>query len=301
MGKRNESGASAVLFSGLPDVSYEKKRKTQTDESRMQRIMIRDQRLTMIAAGFIFCLGVLFFVQSEKSHTRMVPQTISAGREETAALEKRSSPTVPSGFSGLFKGLNLGTGSRQSSRNVRRIGTHAEKLLVGQRIRRVSPSGSRPIIDLSGFLDFQVSTLHDAASDIPRNALMMSDYDYEALLRIVEAEAGTEDLKGRLLVANVIMNRVKDKRFPDSVSEVIYSYDSGVAQFSPVDDGTLYEVIVSAGTREAVRNALEGKDVSQGALFFVQKDAADPENVLWFEGNLKFLFRHGVHDFYTYP
>ena len=35
----------------------------------------------------------------------------------------------------------------------------------------------------------------------------MSDYDYEILCQIVEAEAGTEDIVGRVLVANVIMNR----------------------------------------------------------------------------------------------
>ncbi len=42
----------------------------------------------------------------------------------------------------------------------------------------------------------------------------MSDEDYQNLLQIVEAEAGTEDIKGRIMVANVIMNRVKYSEFP---------------------------------------------------------------------------------------
>lgn len=41
-----------------------------------------------------------------------------------------------------------------------------------------------------------------------------SDQDYEVLTRIVEAEAGGCDTKGRILVANVVLNRVKARNFP---------------------------------------------------------------------------------------
>ena len=45
--------------------------------------------------------------------------------------------------------------------------------------------------------------------------------EYNVLLRIVEAEAGGEDIIGKMLVANVIMNRVNSSRFPDTVTEVV--------------------------------------------------------------------------------
>ena len=54
-------------------------------------------------------------------------------------------------------------------------------------------------------------------------------------------------------------------------------------------------------TREAVRQALEGVDYSEGALFFIQKSEAESQNVSWFEKDLKRLFKYGVHEFYTYP
>mgnify|MGYP000131546895 CR=1 FL=1 len=120
-------------------------------------------------------------------------------------------------------------------------------------------------------------------------------------LHIVEAEAGTEDVKGRILVANVIMNRIKNKEFPR------YSHRSGMAeyhgvpQFSPTYDGRINEVTVTDETREAVRQALEGVDYSEGALFFIQKSEAESQNVSWFEKDLKRLFKYGVHEFYTYP
>ena len=61
------------------------------------------------------------------------------------------------------------------------------------------------------------------------------------------------------------------------------------------------EVTVTDETREAVRQALEGVNYSEGALFFIQKSEAESQNVSWFEKDLKRLFKYGVHEFYTYP
>ena len=38
-----------------------------------------------------------------------------------------------------------------------------------------------------------------------------------------------------------------------------------------------------------MREALEGKDYSEGALFFIQKSEAESHNVTWFEKDLKKL------------
>ena len=156
-------------------------------------------------------------------------------------------------------------------------------------------------LNVSASMEAAVEDLDSKAVLLASSATMMSDTDYQNLLHIVEAEAGTEDVKGRVLIANVIMNRVKHPEFPDTVSEVIWEYDNGVAQFSPIADGRIGEVTVSDETREAVKQALEGVDYSEGALFFIQKSAAEKHNIDWFEKDLKWLFKHGVHEFYTYP
>lgn len=119
------------------------------------------------------------------------------------------------------------------------------------------------------------------------NPKIMSDTDYDNLLHIVEAEAGTEDIKGRVLIANVIMNRLSHEEFPDTITGVILDQRNGIPQFSPVYDGKFYEVTVTDETREAVKQALEGTDYSEGALFFVQRSAADKKNVSWFDKDLK--------------
>jgi hypothetical protein len=157
-----------------------------------------------------------------------------------------------------------------------------------------------PYFDVQSSMESCIVEYTGLARSLSQSSTLMSDYDYEVLCQIVEAEAGTEDLVGRILVANVIMNRIKDDEFPDSVADVVFQYVHGVPQFSPVEDGRIYEVSISQETREAIRQALQGVDYSKGALFFIQKDAAEDYSVHWFEQNLKFLLRHGVHEFYTY-
>lgn len=129
----------------------------------------------------------------------------------------------------------------------------------------------------------------------------LNESDKETLCRIVEAEAGSEDEEGKLLVANVVLNRVEDEHFPDTVKEVVFQEEQGVYQFSPVADGSYYRVNVSEETCQAVERALGGEDISQGALYFAARQYADNSTMGWFDTHLSFLFAHGGHEFYTSP
>lgn len=126
----------------------------------------------------------------------------------------------------------------------------------------------------------------------------ITNEDYENLLRIVEAEAGGEDRKGKILVANVILNRVMDEQFPDTITDVIFQQEEGVCQFSPIRDGRFYSVKVSDETVEAVNAALYGEDQSDGALYFMARAYADKEKAAWFDRNLTKLFTYGGHEFF---
>lgn len=117
--------------------------------------------------------------------------------------------------------------------------------------------------------------------------LPVSMEEYEMLCKIVTTEANTEDIEGQMLIANVVMNRVKSDIFPNSVEEVILS----PGQFDPVENGVFYKTEPTDEAKEAVIRALSGEDASQGALYF-QKSAA----TIW--GDYEFLFRHGNHSFY---
>lgn len=128
------------------------------------------------------------------------------------------------------------------------------------------------------------------------NVLESSDLD--VLLRIVESEAGSEDEDGRLLVANVILNRVNDDKFPSTVTDVVFQQENGVAQFSPVSNGKIYQVKVSQETCDAVERALKGEDISEGALYFAARKYADDTKMQWFDEHLVYLFEHGGHEFF---
>lgn len=151
-----------------------------------------------------------------------------------------------------------------------------------------------------GIADVAISGQRVVDYSVVEQTLMyeLTDDEMEVLLRIVEAEAGTEDEDGKLLVANVVLNRVESDRFPDNVTDVVFQQSGGVTQFSPVASGRYYTVKVSEETVSAVGRALMGEDISQGALFFASRKYAGSEKMRWFEEKLTFLFAHGGHEFY---
>ncbi len=119
------------------------------------------------------------------------------------------------------------------------------------------------------------------------------EQDYEVMLKIVQAEAGGCDSTGKILVANVIMNRVEDSSFPDDITSVVYER----SQFTPVSSGAIDRVQVTKETVECVDRALQGEDPSQGALYFMNRKASG-ENAQWFDRKLTFLFSHDGHEFF---
>lgn len=220
----------------------------------------------------------------------------SENKEKTFSSDADETDVLPTGIAGVVSGMNDTASPKKS---VTRIGTSCEQVMVGQRIKVIEDNMAE--FDVSSSMESSINELDARTAALAESARMMSDEDYDTLLHIVEAEAGTEDVKGRILVANVIMNRIKNKEFPDTVTEVVWQNTNGVPQFSPTYDGRINEVTVTDETREAVRQALEGVDYSEGALFFIQKSEAESQNVSWFEKDLKRLFKYGVHEFYTYP
>ena len=244
--------------------------------------------LTLCAVlAMVISLGTRTFAES------------AGGRVYAASDGGEGSPyeevAVPTGIAGVVSGV---TDTPLSGSTVTRIGSSCEQVIVGQRVQKVTNTAAD--LNVSSSMENKVNELDARSITLAENPTLMSDEDYDTLLRIVEAEAGSEDIKGRVLVANVIMNRVKSEDFPNTVTEVVWDNSDGVPQFSPTYDGRINEVAVSDETREAVKQALKGTDYSEGALFFIQKSAAEEHNVKWCEKDLKRLFKYGVHEFYTY-
>lgn len=216
-------------------------------------------------------------------------------RESTEEETEIPEEQIVYGLESVIQGVLL---SQDTETQINKIGTSFELVLVGQRAETR---------EIQAHLDFivpdteEIEEIRNRSIVYSESQLIMSDEDYANLLKIVEAEAGGEDLKGKILVANVIFNRIESPEFPSNVTDVVWERSGGSTQFSPVADGRIYTVTVSEETKEAVNRAIDGEDYSHGALYFMEERYADEENVKWFKDELKFLFRHGVHDFYTTP
>ena len=144
--------------------------------------------------------------------------------------------------------------------------------------------------------DESVDTVAEQAEENAEETaeITLSSDEYQVLLRIVQAEAGICDEEGKLLIANVILNRMESDEFPDTVRGVVYQKK----QFSPVMNGKINTCKVTEETIQAVDRALNGEDISEGALYFMNRGKSASRNVRWFDANLDFLFKHGDHEFF---
>lgn len=139
---------------------------------------------------------------------------------------------------------------------------------------------------------------HLQIQSMEREGIVLAEEEKMILYKIVEAEAGGEDRTGKILVANVVLNRLENEKFPNTIEGVVFQREGGVAQFSPVANGKYEKAVPKEETIEAVEAALRGEDYSEGALYFMARKYADAENVKWFDTGLDKVLEHGGHEFY---
>lgn len=101
-------------------------------------------------------------------------------------------------------------------------------------------------------------------SVLDQKAELYTEAEYNLLAKLVQVESGYEGYEGQLAVANVILNRVKSSKFPDSIKEVIYSGK----QFPPAHNGLLDRSKPNASVLKATKDALNGKNNVEDAVYF---------------------------------
>ena len=90
------------------------------------------------------------------------------------------------------------------------------------------------------------------------------------LAAIIQCEAGGEPYEGKIAVGNVVMNRVKSTRFPNTITGVIYQ----PGQFTPAASGKLADRLERGVNSECIRAAtevLQGKHIIDALFFRVNK------------------------------
>lgn len=130
-----------------------------------------------------------------------------------------------------------------------RNGLTGDALQIGQRLKVVAPD----------FLDPD-----SAPKAAPAAEAAIDQAELTMLAKLVEAEAGSEPYAGKLAVASVVMNRLHNDNYPDTVKGVIYA----PGQFSPAGNGSLERERPSRDSLKAAKAALSGENNVPGALFF---------------------------------
>lgn len=103
----------------------------------------------------------------------------------------------------------------------------------------------------------------------PDPAITYTQEELELMIKVVNSEAYDEPYEGKVAVAAVIVNRVKSPRFSGkTLRDVLMSGAPNRCQFNVVCNGLMNRLPIQADTRQAVLEALAGKDPSQGALYF---------------------------------
>lgn len=114
---------------------------------------------------------------------------------------------------------------------------------------------------------------------VHENAMKASADETTLLAAIIECEA-YQDYNSLLAVATVIMNRVNDPRFPNTIAEVVYASN----QFEPVTLGSL-DAVLSRGpsnlSRQVASDALNGARLAAVAdcYFFLYAGATNKGGV----------------------
>lgn len=111
---------------------------------------------------------------------------------------------------------------------------------------------------------------------INRGTISYTNSDVDLLARLINAEAGGVSYKAKVGVGAVIVNRVKSGKFPNSIKGVIYQVDNnGYYQFTPVENGWINNP-ATTDSINAAREALNGNDPTNGALYYFDDSATNP-------------------------
>ena len=96
----------------------------------------------------------------------------------------------------------------------------------------------------------------------------------QCLTEAVYFEARSEPLEGQIAVANVILNRVQSKKYPNTICKVIRQKRRGICQFSYFCDGKPEKFTNKKAFVSAKRVALQVylthkiKDITDGSLWY---------------------------------
>ncbi len=128
--------------------------------------------------------------------------------------------------------------------------------------------------------------------DIKKHSFIIkADYDDVLLLaKLIQAEGEGEPMIGKVAVGAVVVNRVQNPNFPNTISEVIFE----PGQFESVTNNRIFNIEnIDEECMISALKALEGEDPTDGSLYFYNRYTATSD---WIKSK-KVSVAIGKHNF----
>lgn len=147
---------------------------------------------------------------------------------------------------------------------------------------------NQSIVEITKEMEAIENDLNDICSQIEEASKRLDEMEerikeIELLAQLIEAEAGNQDLYGRRLVGEVVLNRVRSGVWPNTIEGVIFQK----GQFEVMRNGAFRRAgsHISETSREAARLAF-ADPTDPGIMYFAT-----------FKANGKGFWKHGGHWF----
>ena len=140
---------------------------------------------------------------------------------------------------------------------------------------------------IAGTKTLQAMGIYNSSGNSSSNSSSSTNSsDLNLLSRLVYGEARGEPYTGQVAVAAVVLNRVKNSSFPNTISGVIYQKGA----FDVVSDGQI-NLTPNDTAKKAAQDALNGWDPSNGAIYYFNPATAT-NKWIWSRPHVVTIGRH---------
>ena len=202
------------------------------------------KRIIFILTIFLVILGIVFYIFFRNNEVEALSKYGSRGDEVTQIQTKLKRW-------GYYNG------------NIDRIyGSQTQEA-----VRYFQRKNGLTVDGIAGPATLKAMGIYSSSSSSSSSSSNTSNVNL--LARLIYGEARGEPYTGQVAVGAVVMNRVKNSSFPNSVSGVIYQ--SGA--FDAVKDGQI-NLTPDSTAKKAAQDAINGWDPSYGAIYYFNPSTA---------------------------
>ncbi|WP_027338750.1 cell wall hydrolase [Halonatronum saccharophilum] len=229
-------------------------------------------------------------VYGQRTERAVIDFQIDNGLRIDGISDWRTINKINSKFYTVRRGDTLSSIARRLNTTVRAInvtnGRTSDRIYPGDRLVIPESNGVVEATPANGAASRTVRANPNTNSFSRAN---VTQAERDLLARAVYSEARGESYEGQVAIAAVVLNRVQDDRFPDTIRGVIFQPWA----FSAVHDGQFW-LEPDAQSRRAVEEALNGWDPTRGAAFYYNPVTATSQ---WMFDNMTSDVIIGKHHF----